>query len=72
MKEVVREAGTFDGGIATNLNMAGTGRHGGLVNPFADLQQAAIAQCLVHPGGLLLFPPWPSLDRSDGDAFHWL
>eukprot|EP00928_Gymnodinium_smaydae_P050303 TRINITY_DN33874_c0_g1_i1.p1 TRINITY_DN33874_c0_g1~~TRINITY_DN33874_c0_g1_i1.p1 ORF type:complete len:539 (-),score=110.13 TRINITY_DN33874_c0_g1_i1:51-1667(-) len=56
----------FDGVVLLGAASAGTGRHGDRLNPFADLQYAAAAWCLLRPAtGLLLAPPVPSDDAKD-------
>ena len=52
----------FDGFVLLGLATIGTGRHGDRLNPFADLQQAAAAWCMLRPGGLVLAPPMAEFD----------
>ena len=65
MEQAVNDA-PFDGFVLMGLATAGTGRHGDRLNPFADLQQAAAAWCMLRAGGFVLAPP-----MSDVDLLRW-
>ncbi|CAJ1332696.1 unnamed protein product [Effrenium voratum] len=56
----------FHGVLLMGVSSAGTGRHGDELNPYADLQQAAAAWCLLRAGGTLIAPP-----MAEADLLRW-
>ena len=61
LEQAILEA-PFHGLVLMGSSTAGLGRHGDMLHPNADLQQAQVAWCLLRSRGILIAPAMQSAD----------